>query len=75
MEDELIEGELVVTGRRLRFFFILSGGLLGGIELIVGLFGLFAISLINILGSIVVVGDFGLLVDPVFDKLDEEGCE
>jgi hypothetical protein len=75
VEDELIEGELVVTGRRLRFFFILSGGLLGGIELIVGLFGLFAISLINILGSIVVVGDFGLLVDPVFDKLDEEGCE
>ena len=71
----MIEGELVVTGRRLRFFFILSGGLLGGIELIVGLFGLFAISLINILGSIVVVGDFGLLVDPVFDKLDEEGCE
>ena len=71
----MIEGELVVTGRRLRFFFILCGGLLGGIELIVGLFGLFAISLINILGSIVVVGDFGLLVDPVFDKLDEEGCE
>ncbi len=71
----MIEGELVVTGRRLRFFFILSGGLLGGIELIVGLFGLFAIGLINILGSIVVVGDFGLLVDPVFDKLDEEGCE
>jgi hypothetical protein len=75
VEDELIEGELVVAGRRLRFFFILSGGLLGGIELIVGLFGLFAISLIDILGPVVLVRHFGLLVDPVFDKLDEEGCE
>ena len=72
-KDKLIQGELVVTGSRLGFFLIFVGGLLGGIQFVVGLLGLFGASLISILGAVVVVGYLGLLVDPVFNKLDEEG--